>query len=86
MVDETATFTNNLDGELECTHAETYYDTYDFGYADSVKCDWVDDDQTVEVCKCCGAYRTVKKSKPYTDEDGLVVCDEELGDWIKKDN
>nr|DAP52328.1 MAG TPA: hypothetical protein [Caudoviricetes sp.] len=55
----------------------------DFGCADPIKGDYVDDWRPVEVCDDCGAKRIIIKGKPYTDEDGCITSDDDCGDWQK---
>lgn len=67
----------------DCLHEETHTDKYDFGHADPIRGDYVDDCQDVEVCNNCGAWRTCKRGKliEYPDGHSSEVVDDEEGEW-----
>lgn len=69
--------------DTTCLHEETHTDKYDFGHADPIRGDYVEDYQDVEVCNNCGAWRTFKRGKliEYPDGHSSEVVDDEEGEW-----
>jgi len=50
---------------LECNHAGAEEEELDYGYADSNKCDWVDDWHNSMVCDKCDWSEIIKRGNDY---------------------